>query len=252
MQYIFAGDRDIATWVLEDLLEAGHIPSALMVACGAGATHAEELRKMVRGLAVEVIEGDGEQKENVIRNLKQYDPDWLISIHYPYLLPQKILEIPKHGSLNLHPAFLPYNRGWHTPSWAILDKTIIGATLHYMSEEVDAGDIVDQLEVPVENIDTADTLYRKVKLVERQLFVRNIAAIAAGTVSRRRQVGEGSLHKKADLFRREVQELDLDEYCRIEDLLRRLRALTTSKHEEAAYFLSNGKRIRVRVELDEA
>ena len=76
--------------------------------------------------------------------LEQLSLDYIICVHFPYIVPREILSIPKYGVTNLHPAYLPYNLGWHTPSWAILENTPIGATLHYMDECVDTGDIIHQ------------------------------------------------------------------------------------------------------------
>jgi methionyl-tRNA formyltransferase len=121
-----------------------------------------------------------------------------------------------------------------------------------MSEDVDAGDIVDQVEVIVDDIDTADSLYQKLKSAERQLFRRNIDQIASGRVPRQPQIGEGSFRRRAELFDPAIQKIDLDETLRVGDLLKRLRALTSSKREEAAYFISGGKRVRVRIELEVA
>lgn len=252
MRYVFAGDRDIAAYVLEDLLEAGHSPCLVVVADHGGETHARVLREMVSGLAVEVVTGTDFKCERGVKKLEALKPEWLVSVHFPQLLPREVLQIPQKGCLNLHPAYLPFNRGWHTPSWAILENTPIGATLHFMSEDVDAGDIVDQVEVIVDDIDTADSLYQKLKLAERQLFRRNIEQLAGGRVTRQPQAGEGSFRRRVELFDPAIQKIDLDETLRAGDLLKRLRALTSSRREEAAYFISGGKRVRVRIELEVA
>ena len=63
--------------------------------------------------------------------LGELELDLILCVHFPYLLPPEVLSIPSKGCLNLHPAYLPWNRGWHTPSWAILEDTPGGATLHW-------------------------------------------------------------------------------------------------------------------------
>lgn len=58
----------------------------------------------------------------------------------------------------------------HTLSWAILERTPVGATLHYMDPEVDAGDIVSQKQIDVSPGDTGHSLYERVKLLELEVF----------------------------------------------------------------------------------
>lgn len=96
-----------------------------------------------------------------VRSLDCHKPDYIFCIHYHNIVPKDILEIPSKGCINLHPAYLPYNRGWHTPSWAILEGTPYGATMHYMTEELDKGDIIYQEQLPIASEDTAHTHYTR-------------------------------------------------------------------------------------------
>ena len=94
--------------------------------------------------------------------LQSLDLDYIFGIHFPHIIPKQLLDIPKIGFLNLHPSYLPYNKGWHTPSWAIMENTPVGATLHYMSEALDEGDIIAQQRVAILPEDTANTLYARI------------------------------------------------------------------------------------------
>lgn len=196
---------------------------------------------------VPVFEGLSFREPENVALLRDLKPDYLISVHFPYIIPSDILSIPTEGSLNLHPAFLPYNRGWHTPSWAIFEDTPYGATLHWMDEGVDTGDIALQEKLEVLPSDTADTLYQRVLQLEEELFRRAIPLIKQRALPRHRQPGSGTTHFKDDLKR--IQELDLDCEVRVGDLIRRLRALTTNRWDEAAVYEVNGQRYRIRVEI---
>lgn len=247
----FAGDRDIAVRVLRFLLGAGVRPAALLLPDGARASHAEALRELCGYLPAErIIEGDRFRTEQGRRVLDGLALDWIVGIHFPLLVPRSVLEIPRHGVLNLHPAFLPWNRGWHTPSWAILEGTPAGATLHFMGEAVDSGDIVHQRELAVSPGDTAHTLYRRIKALEYEVFVDAWPAIAAGIPPRTPQRGEGSAHRRGELLADDVRRIDPDASVRTSDLLRKLRALTTDRFDEAAFFDDDGVRYRIRVEID--
>ena len=253
LRIAFAGDRDISVQVLKFLLEEGIQPLALMISHPSRATHDAELRKLCDYLPEEyVFVGKEFRLPSSIEEIKNLNLDYIISIHFPYIVPKDILSIPKIGVLNLHPAYLPYNRGWHTPSWAILENTPIGATLHFMDEGIDTGDIIYQREIEILPNDTADTLYRRLKQLEFNVFREAWPLIVEGSYSRHRQnSGVGTSHQRNDLFRPEIQFIDLNKNVKAEELLKKLRALTTNRIDEAAYFEVNGRRYRVQIRIVE-
>jgi methionyl-tRNA formyltransferase len=251
-RFAFAGDRDIAVLVLDYLLERGCEPVALLVSGPERASHAVELESRLPKLSAAcILRGTEFRTPSGQERLRGLELDYIVSIHFPYLVPSPVLSLARLGVLNLHPAFLPYNRGWHTASWAILDGTPFGATLHFMDEGVDTGDIVHQRPLPIEPGDTADSLYRRVKRLELEVFREAWPSLEAGAARRTPQsTDHGRAHAKADLLRQEVRRIDCDAVMKAGDLLRRLRALTTSDPAEAAYFEADGARFRVRVSIE--
>jgi methionyl-tRNA formyltransferase len=249
VRYAFAGDRDIAVRVLRYLLARDDAPAALVLPPAQRASHARELSELCAQVPDILITDEKVSSPEVIERLGSLQLDLILSIHYPLILPAAVLTIPRLGAINLHPAFLPYNRGWHTPSWAILDDTPAGATLHFMSEELDAGDIIHQRRILVDPADTAHSLYQKMKQCELSVFEEAWPSISDGRITRFPQSGEGTTHHKADLFSPHVQRIDLHATTTAELLLRRLRGLTTNRLEEAAYIETSGKRFRVRVTI---
>lgn len=251
MKYAFAGDRDIAVQVLQFLLAQGHRPAALILSEPGQASHAKELIGLVPGLSDEaIIAGKDVSTSRTVELLRRLELDFIFGIHFPHLISVDILRIPRHGFINLHPAFLPYNRGWHTPSWAILDRTPYGATLHVMSEILDAGDIIHQKLLPIRPEDTADTLYARVKALELEVFMEAWPLLSTGIHTRRvQQPGMGTSHRKKDLSNESIARILLEEPTTAGALIDRLRALTTSHLEEAAWFEKNGRRYRIQVSI---
>ena len=131
----------------------------LVVASGKHEQCADELLQCAGD--VEVLRGAEFRAPSGIERLRAIGADYIVSVHFPYIIPPEVLAIPSIGSLNLHPAFLPYNRGWHTPSWAILEDTPYGATLHWIDEGVDTGDIAISRQLETRVSDTAHTLYQR-------------------------------------------------------------------------------------------
>ncbi|MEX1124457.1 MAG: formyltransferase family protein, partial [Acidimicrobiia bacterium] len=197
-----------------------------------------------------VLVGGQFRESGGIDLLRSLDLDYIVGVHFPYIVPETVLEIPRVGVINLHPALLPHNRGWHTPSWGILDETPIGATLHFMDSGLDTGDIVAQAGLEIRPEDTAHTLYGRLLELEVELFRSAWPMLASGDPPRQTQSPEeGSNHNRADLASDSIRRLDLKATAPVKDILRRLRALTTNHVEEAAYFEMNGRRYRVQVSI---
>jgi methionyl-tRNA formyltransferase len=249
LRIAYAGDRDISVWVLDFLQAQGVQPLALLVSDADRASHAHDLRQRCEHLPPDhIIVGGAFRGSPQMELLSGLDLDLIVSIHFPYIYPADVLAIPCHGVLNLHPAYLPYNRGWHTPSWALLDDTPLGATLHFMDAGVDTGDIVAQSVLEPAPEDTAHSLYAKLKRLELELFEATWPSIVEGTYRRIPQASDtGTVHKRGDLFTPEVQRIDLDTPVPPKVLLRRLRALTTNAVDEAAYCEVGSKRYHVQI-----
>jgi phosphoribosylglycinamide formyltransferase 1 len=83
--------------------------------------------------------------------------------------------------LNIHPSLLPLFKGLH-PHKQALDAgvKISGCTVHFVTEEMDAGPIVAQAAVPVLDTDTPETLAARILAVEHQLYPRALALVASG------------------------------------------------------------------------
>lgn len=254
MRIAFAGDRDISVKVLKFILESGVKPLSLLVSDKSRQTHARELIQMCSSFINTnyIFEGSSFRKKKSISMLQQLSLDYIICVHFPYIVPKEILSIPKYGVINLHPAYLPYNRGWHTPTWAILGNTPIGATLHYMDEGIDTGDIIHQKKMDISPGDTADSLYKKLKELEFEVFKEAWQLLVDGVPTRLPQKpGIGTTHKKSDLFQDKIQKIDLDSYIKAEGLIRKLRALTTNDLSEATYFDIGKKRYRIQIKITE-
>ena len=247
----FAGDRAIAVSVLDHLVESGTSPLALLVPDPGQASHADALERRCPSLGPDrVLRGPAFRQPAGVTLLRSLRLDFLVSVHFPYLVPEDVLGLPRHGCLNLHPSYLPYNRGWHTVTWALLEGAPVGATLHYMDAGVDTGPIVLQRELEVGPEDTAATLYPRLFALEVDVFKEGWPLALGGRGERREQArGSGSSHRRTDLFDPAVQRIDLEAPQAPGDLLLRLRALTTNRPEEAAYFEVEGRRFRVQVSI---
>ncbi len=249
----FGGDRQIALRVLEFLVSQGCVPECLVVAGEETETHAKALEHCFQEAGGNIVFRGREFFESPsLLALEKMDLDFLILTHLQYKIPASILRLPKHGVLNLHPAYLPENRGWHTPTWAILNGTKFGATLHFMDQGIDEGDIVHQRELTIKPFDTADSLYQKALDLEYEIFREAWPSLADMSYRRVQQSAiTGQAHKKKDLNGSGVRELKMEEAIPVGALIRKLRALTTSRLEEACFFEEGGQKFWLQVKMGE-
>lgn len=241
-----AANRHIGLKALELLLDAGLRPSLLIVPDGACAEFTSDMRSLLAGspcLTEAAFSDPGS-----FSMLRDLGLDYLLSVHFPHRIPGSIVTLPSIGTLNLHPSYLPFNRGWHTPSWAIIDRTPYGATLHWVDEGLDTGDIALQKKVEVLPHHTAHTLYQDVLKAEEELLEEAIPLMLSSSLPRIPQdQGKGTSHKKKDLCN--IQSVDLSSSFVGRDLIDRLRALSTSDWNEAAQIDVDGRKYRIQVTL---
>ncbi|HWZ83136.1 MAG TPA: formyltransferase family protein [Terriglobales bacterium] len=184
-----------------------------------------------------------------LKRIAELKPDLGISVLFGYLIKPVFLSLLPQGCLNLHPAYLPYNRGAYPNVWSIVDGTPAGVTLHYIDEGVDTGDVVAQKAVPVSCTDTGEILYHKLEAAGMQLLSETWPAIQDGRIDRVPQrSGEATFHKVADVA--EIDEIHLEKSYPAERLLRVLRARTFPPHR-GAFFRRDGRKVYVRVQFEE-
>jgi methionyl-tRNA formyltransferase len=246
MAVLLAINRDIGRRVYAWLVESGDSPAGLLLprqpdaSAQTAAADAES-----HGIPVYRWSDVADDPSHVAET----GADLFVSIHFPELISDAWLTAFPRGCVNLHPALLPWGRGWHTPTWAILEGTPFGATLHYIAKDVDSGAVIAQQQITVRPDHTAHSLYREALETEFELFQRTWPALRSGHLAGVPQSrGTGSFHRRADLDT-EVRRLDLDAPASGRALLTRLRALTTDRWDEAAWFEEGGRRYAVRVEV---
>lgn len=136
-----------------------------------------------RGVPVKLVESlDAPSEEAVVRAAQ---PDFLFSFYFRRMLPARVLAIPSKGALNMHGSLLPAFRGRSPVNWAILKGApFTGASLHYMTEKPDAGDLVDQERVPIGPDDDALTVARAVTEAAVTVLERSWPKLKAGVAPR--------------------------------------------------------------------
>jgi methionyl-tRNA formyltransferase len=116
---------------------------------------------------------------------QELNPDFIFSFYYRYLLPVSILGSAKRLALNMHGSLLPKYRGRVPINWAIIHgETETGASLHIMTEKPDAGALIDQEPVPIDENDTAQQVFGKVTQAAALVLRRSLNDLMRGLEKR--------------------------------------------------------------------
>jgi methionyl-tRNA formyltransferase len=137
----------------------------------------------LHGLAV--LKPADPNEPELLREIAALRPEFVFSFYYRLMLSPALLEIAARGALNMHGSLLPRYRGRVPVNWAVIKgERETGATLHYMLEKPDAGDIVAQQAVPILPDDTAFDVLGKVTVAAEMALDRVLPALLAGTAPR--------------------------------------------------------------------
>jgi len=141
-----------------------------------------------RDYQLPVVMPEDANGERLVQRVARLDPDFIFSFYYRSMLGASILGSARRGALNMHGSLLPKYRGRAPVNWAILQgEAQTGATLHYMVDRADAGDIVDQLAVPILQDDDAREVFGKVTTAAEIVLARSLPGLLDGTAPRRPQ-----------------------------------------------------------------
>lgn len=178
--------------------------------------------------------------------IEELEPEIVISSGFEHKVPEEIIEVPEKGIVNLHPSFLPYNRGSHPYIWPLVDDTPAGVSVHYMNSEMDQGPIIDRKEVRVYPDDTAKDLHERLSFEQFEQFKDIWPDIKEGVEGTEQRPEDGTKHVREDLDK--ISEIDLEETIDVREFINRLRALTYPPRKNA-YFERNGSRYYIDLDI---
>lgn len=234
------------TWgfrTLEALLDSEH--EVVLAVTHPKSGHAYEsiwddpVADLAAGHGVPVLVRD-RPDEDVVRRLKEADPDILVANNWRTWLPPSVFTLPRHGTLNIHDSLLPAYAGFSPLIWALINgEREVGLTAHLMNEDLDAGDIVLQQAIPVEDTDTATTLFHKTVALIPPVTLNALSRIASGRTDWAKQD-----RAKATFFhKRSIEDSKIDWTWPAERLERLVRA--QSDPYPNAFTHHRGNRLRI-------
>lgn len=197
--------------------------------------------------AAKIFDGGTLRDEAVLKEISSLKPDIGVSAFFGYILKKEFLDILPQGCINIHPSYLPFNKGSYPNVWSIIDGTPAGVTMHYIDEGIDTGKIISQSRVDVLDTDTGGSLHRKLEERSIELFMETWPKIENGTASVVDQIKDAGTHH--DLIDVEtVDEIDLEKKYKAKELIDIIRARTFSPYK-GAFYRNGSKKIYLRLDL---
>ena len=186
MRVVFMGTPDIAATCLKKIIADGFE----IVGC-----YTQPDRPKGRGMKmvyspvkevaiannIPVFQPENFRSDEVVEQLRALKPDICAVVAYGRILPQRVLDIPTCGCVNIHASLLPQYRGSAPYQWAVLDGLKeTGVSAQHMVLEMDAGDVIDVEKTPIGENDTAGEVLDRLAVLGAQLLSRVLGRAKCG------------------------------------------------------------------------
>lgn len=190
MKIVYMGTPEIAKVCLEKLYTEGFDIAAVYTKPDTPKNRgmkliASEVKTYAQSVGLPVYQPETFRDDAVVEELKGLAPDLILVVAYGKILPQRVLDIPKFGCINMHASILPSLRGAGPVQWSILnhcDET--GVTAMYLTAGMDEGDIIEIRKTPIEPMETTSELMARLSHIAADLACDTARAIEAGTATR--------------------------------------------------------------------
>lgn len=251
MKIVFWGTPDIARDCLEAIYDAGHeIVCVITVPDKPNSRGKKIVYSEVKEFAIqhnlklmqpEKLSYNEELKEEI----KKLNPDIFCVVAYGKYMPKSYLKMCKYEPVNIHPSLLPKYRGSSPIQWAVLngDKET-GVTSMYISEKMDAGDVILQKSVQIGEYETTGELWDRLSKIGGELLVETLKQIELGTAPR---IPQGDNFTEVSMISKEMAKIDFEKSAEeIKNLVRGLNPFL------GAYGFVDGKKLKLwKVEIKE-
>ena len=188
MRVVFMGTPDIAATCLKKIIADGfEVVGVYTQPDRPKGRGMKMVFSPVKEVALEnnipVFQPENFREEETVQQLADLKPDICAVVAYGRILPQKVLDIPTHGCINIHASVLPRYRGSAPYQWAVLDGlTETGVSAMYLVREMDAGDIIEVSKTPIGENETAGELLDRLAVLGADLLSKTLGRFLQGAV----------------------------------------------------------------------
>jgi methionyl-tRNA formyltransferase len=146
--------------------------------------HQSPVKELAEQYNIEVLQPAKLSKSPEMEKIINLQPDLMITAAYGQFLPTKLLAAAKIAAINVHGSLLPKYRGGAPIQYSIInDDKETGVSIMYMVKKMDAGDIISQRSIPIEDTDDSGTMFKKLSLLGRDLLLETLPKLISRDVN---------------------------------------------------------------------
>lgn len=227
MKMIFMGTPDFSVPALKALAEQGHQVIAVVTQPdkpkGRGkAVQMTPVKEAALELNIPVYQPVKVREEGFLQQIEAMEPEVIVVAAFGQILPQRLLDIPKYGCINIHASLLPKYRGAAPIQWVIIDgEKETGITTMQMNAGLDTGDMLEKAVVPIDPEETGGSLHDKLSTAGGKLILSTLDKLEKGQLVPVPQTEENTCYAK--MLDKALGKIDWNQDAqRIERLIRGL------------------------------
>ena len=188
LRIVYMGTPEFAVESLKRLVEGGYnvvavitMPDKPMGRHGS-VLQPSPVKQYAVSQGLKVLQPEKLKDEAFIGELQSLHADLQIVVAFR-MLPEVVWAMPRLGTFNLHASLLPQYRGAAPINWAVINgETETGITTFFLKHEIDTGEIIDQVRIPIADTDDVGVVYDKLMRLGGDLVLKTVDAILDGNV----------------------------------------------------------------------
>ena len=252
LRIVYMGTPDFAVEALRCLVEGGYNVVGVITMPDKPAGRGHKLQfSPVKQFALDhdlpLLQPERLKDEAFVEALRNWKADLQIVVAFR-MLPEVVWSMPRLGTFNLHASLLPQYRGAAPINWAVIHgDTETGITTFFLKHEIDTGEVIQQVRVPIAPEDNAGTIHDKLMLLGGKLVTETVDHILDGTIHSipQEELADCSSLRPAPKIFKETCRLHWDQpTMAIHNLVRGLSPYPAAWSELCA---PNGERISIKI-----
>lgn len=187
LRIVYMGTPDFAVETLRQLVEGGYNVVGVITMPDKPAGRGHKIQySPVKQYALEqnlpLLQPEKLKDEAFVEALREWKADLQIVVAFR-MLPEVVWNMPRLGTFNLHASLLPQYRGAAPINWAVINgDTETGITTFFLKHEIDTGEVIQQVRVPIADTDNVEVVHDKLMMLGGKLVLETVDAILNGTV----------------------------------------------------------------------
>ncbi|HJC96372.1 MAG TPA: methionyl-tRNA formyltransferase [Candidatus Phocaeicola gallinarum] len=216
LRIVYMGTPEFAVESLKRLVEGGYnivgvitMPDKPMGRHGS-VLQPSPVKQYAVSQGLKVLQPEKLKNESFVAELRELKADLQIVVAFR-MLPEVVWNMPRLGTFNLHASLLPQYRGAAPINWAVINgETETGITTFFLKHEIDTGEIIDQVRVPIADTDNVGDVYERLMNLGGDLVVKTVDSILDGSVKTVPQdkLAEGEVLRPAPKIFKETCRID--------------------------------------------